>query len=238
IITDLRTAEMIKYASNAFLATKISFINEIANVCERVGADVDVVAAGMGMDTRIGRQFLKAGLGYGGSCFPKDVRALNQIAGTNGYTFRLLRAVIEVNNAQRLVVLAKLRRHLGTLRGKRIGVLGLAFKQETDDVRESAAVDICRRLLHAGARVRAYDPVAASNAAAQLGTRVRIAANPAEVARGADALVVATEWDLFRTLNWRALRQLCRRPLIVDGRNILDRAVLERAGFTYEGIGR
>jgi len=235
--TDGASAEMIKLASNAFLATKISFINEIANVCESTGADVMEVARGMGLDRRIGPSFLRAGVGYGGSCFPKDVSALKQLAGNSGYHFQLLNAVIEVNELQKRRVIAKLERHLGSLVGKRIALLGLAFKPDTDDMREATSLVLSARLQGEGAVVAAYDPIAADNAAGLL-PAVEMAGSAEEALDGADAAVVVTEWKDFAELDWAALRDRMATPLIVDGRNYLDGAALREAGFTYEGIGR
>ncbi|MCU0306344.1 MAG: UDP-glucose/GDP-mannose dehydrogenase family protein [Thermoleophilia bacterium] len=235
--TSVATAEMIKYASNAFLATKISFINEIANVCEEVGADVGQVAEGMGMDRRIGPAFLNAGIGFGGSCFPKDVSALKQLAGNSGYHFQLLTAVIEVNELQKRRVVGKLKRHLGHLEGTEIALLGLAFKPETDDMREASSLVLAARLLAEGARVRVYDPVALDAARDRL-AGVRFCATPEECVEGADAAVLVTEWRQIVELDWPALRPRMRRPVLVDGRNALDAAAMAEAGFTYEGIGR
>src|SRR3954470_19307450 len=236
--TDVASAEMIKLASNAFLATKISFINEIANVSEELGANVDEVARGMGLDTRIGPQFLKAGLGYGGSCFPKDVTALKQLAGNTGYHFQLLTAVIEVNELQKRRAIGKLQKHLGSLVGKEIALLGVAFKANTDDVREATSLVLAGRLQSEGANVRAYDPVA-SGRAADLLRGATIADSAIEAIEGADAVVLVTEWPEFRELDWEGeVRQKLRTPLVVDGRNFLDRELLTRAGYTYEGVGR
>jgi len=238
VVTDLRTAEMIKYAANAFLATKISFINEVANVCELVGADVDMVKEGIGSDVRIGRAFLYAGLGYGGSCFPKDVRALQQFSNHHGYDFKLLKSVIEVNEQQRQLFVNKLRKHLKNIAGKEILVLGLAFKANTDDVRESAAVDIIKRLQKEGAKVRAYDPEALLTAQKVLDHEIKYVGNPLDGAKGADAVVIATEWPDFKDLDWAKIKTLLKNPLIVDGRNLLDSKMLRELGFTYEGVGR
>ncbi len=235
--TDVASAEMIKLASNAFLATKISFINEIANVCEEVGADVGQVAAGMGLDERIGRSFLRAGIGYGGSCFPKDVSALKMLAGNTGYHFQLLTAVIEVNELQKRRVVGKLEKHLGSLLGKRIALLGLAFKPDTDDMREASSLVLAARLQGEGAEVVAYDPVA-SERAGELLTAVEMAASPQEALAGADAAVLVTEWAEFAELDWAEAAGRMARPLLVDGRNFLDPAALAAAGFEYEGIGR
>jgi UDPglucose 6-dehydrogenase len=235
--TDVASAEMIKLASNAFLATKISFINEIANVCEEVGADVTEVARGMGLDERIGNKFLNAGIGYGGSCFPKDVTALKQLAGNSGYHFQLLNSVIEVNELQKRRVLGKLGAHLGTLVGKRIALLGLAFKPNTDDMREASSLVLSARLQGEGAEVVAYDPVAAE-AATDLLPSVEMASSAAAALDGADAAVLVTEWPEFAELDWKSAASSMRSPVLVDGRNYLDPAAMREAGFTYEGIGR
>jgi UDPglucose 6-dehydrogenase len=235
--TDVASAEMIKLASNAFLATKISFINEIANVCEEVGADVGEVARGMGLDQRIGSAFLRAGVGYGGSCFPKDVSALKMLAGNTGYHFQLLTAVIEVNELQKRRVVGKLERHLGSLLGKRVALLGLAFKADTDDMREASSLVLAARLQGEGAEVVAYDPVA-SERAAELLDSVEMAPSPLEALDGADAAVLVTEWREFAEIDWAEAAGRMARPLLVDGRNFLDPAKLVEAGFEYEGIGR
>jgi UDPglucose 6-dehydrogenase len=234
--TSVPTAEMIKYASNAFLATKISFINEIANVCEQVGADVRTVAKGMGLDHRIGPHFLRAGIGYGGSCFPKDVQALKQLAGNSGYHFQLLNAVIEVNALQKRRVVGKLKQRLGSLRGKTIALLGLTFKPQTDDLREAASIVLAARLIHEGADVRAYDPMLAAGDH-PLFPGVTITAEPEDALDGADAAVLVTEWPEFGRLDWAAAAALMARPLLVDGRNFIDPAAAAAAGLDYEGIG-
>jgi UDPglucose 6-dehydrogenase len=235
--TDVASAEMIKYASNAFLATKISFINEIANVCEATGADVRVVAEGMGLDHRIGPHFLQAGIGYGGSCFPKDVSALKQIAGNSGYHFQLLNAVIEVNELQKRRVIAKLKRYLGDeLRGTRIALLGLAFKPNTDDIRQASSIVLASRLLAEGATVVGYDPIAVENTRALLPT-VTYARTAMEALEGADACVLVTEWEEFLELDWAKVKRIMARPVVIDGRNALDGADLVGLGFTYEGVG-
>ena len=235
--TDVASAEMIKLASNAFLATKISFVNEIANVCEEVGADVGEVARGMGLDQRIGPSFLRAGIGYGGSCFPKDVSALKMLAGNTGYHFQLLNAVIEVNELQKRRVVGKLEKHLGSLLSKRIALLGLAFKPNTDDMREASSLVLAARLEGEGAEVVAYDPVAGERAAGLLPT-VEMATSALEALDGADAAVLVTEWPEFAELDWAEAASRMARPLIVDGRNFLDAEALKSAGFEYEGIGR
>jgi UDPglucose 6-dehydrogenase len=237
--TDVASAEMIKLASNAFLATKISFINEIANVSEELGADVNEVSRGMGFDARIGPQFLQAGIGFGGSCFPKDVSALKQLAGNTGYHFQLLTAVIEVNELQKRRTVSKLKKHLGSLVGKEIALLGVAFKPNTDDIREATSLVLAGRLQGEGANVRAYDPVAGKRAEAVLGAGVKICDSAEQALEGADGAVLVTEWPEFGELDWiNHVKALMKKPLIVDGRNFLDREALTEAGFTYEGVGR
>jgi UDPglucose 6-dehydrogenase len=235
--TDVASAEMIKLASNAFLATKISFVNEIANVCEEVGADVSEVARGMGLDRRIGSAFLRAGIGYGGSCFPKDVSALKMLAGNSGYHFQLLGAVIEVNELQKRRVVGKLQKYLGSLAGRRVALLGLAFKPDTDDMREASSLVLAARLQGEGATVAAYDPVAAG-AARGLLDGVDFRDSALEALDGADAAVLVTEWPEFRELDWAVAAERMTRPLLVDGRNFLEPAAMQAAGFEYEGIGR
>jgi len=235
--TDISSAEMVKLASNAYLATKISFINEIANVCEEVGADVGEVARGMGLDSRIAPQFLRPGIGFGGSCFPKDVSALKLLAGNSGYHFQLLNSVIEVNELQKRRVVSKLNRHLGSLVGLRIALLGLAFKPETDDMREASSLVLSARLRGEGAEVVAFDPVAMDNARDLLhGVEMRDTALKA--LEGSDAAVLVTEWPEFRDLDWAEAAERMTRPLLIDGRNFLDAEQLRSAGFAYEGIGR
>ena len=232
---DIASAEMIKYASNAFLATKISFINEVASLCDRVGADVGQVSRGLGLDARIGQQFLNAGIGYGGSCFPKDTRALNYLAAANGYDFHLLRAVIEVNARQRMLPIRVLADKLGRLIGKRIAVLGLTFKPDTDDTRESPGVDVARMLVVEGARVAAYDPIGRIEAEAG----IEQVASVAEALAGADAGVVAVEWPEFAAIVWADMAKLMRPGAVVfDGRNHLDPVAVRDAGLEYVGIGR
>ena len=229
------TAEMINLAANAFLMTRISFINEIANVCELVGADVEEVARGVGLDHRLGPHFLRAGIGYGGSCFPKDASALKQLASNSGYHFQLLSAVIEVNELQKRRVVAKLQKHLGKLHGKRVALLGLAFKPDTDDMREAPSIVLASRLLAEGAEVRGWDPVAKPG---DLMNGVAIYETVADAVRDADAAVIVTEWPEFAKLDWGSLRERMATPLIVDGRNFLDARAIREAGFAYEGIGR
>jgi UDPglucose 6-dehydrogenase len=232
---DIPSAEMVKLAANAFLATRISFINEIANVCEVTGADVEEVARGIGLDHRLGPHFLRAGIGFGGSCFPKDASALKQLASNSGYHFQLLSAVIEVNELQKRRVISKLQQHLGRLRGKRVALLGLAFKPNTDDMREAPSVVLASRLLAEGAEVRGWDPVAEPG---ELLKGVSICETVLDAVRGADAAVLVTEWDELRELATAEIRDAMRNPLIVDGRNLLDPQAVERLGFAYEGIGR
>jgi UDPglucose 6-dehydrogenase len=238
IITDLRTAEMIKYASNAFLATRVSFINEIANICEGLGADVKEVAIGMGYDKRIGHHFLDAGIGYGGSCFPKDVKALAHMASTHGTHPQLLKSVMDINQYQRQQVITKLRDVLGSrLRGKTIGLLGLAFKPNTDDIREASALEVARLLLSEGVQVKGYDPVAMPNTAAQL-PALCLAEDAYDLATDCDALVVCTEWNEFKHLDMGRVRDLMRQPFLVDGRNLYPPDDMKELGFTYRGMGR
>jgi len=237
LITDLRTAEMIKYASNAFLATKISFINEIAEVCEALGADVKEVAAGMGYDRRIGLAMLDAGLGWGGSCFPKDVKALVYMAEAEKVRPRLLNAATEVNQDQRRIAVRHVEKMLGGLHGKVIGLLGLAFKANTDDMREAASIEIAQQLASKGALVRAYDPVAMENARSLM-PEVELASDPYSMAKGCDALVVVTEWNEFKNLDLERIRSAMKTPILLDGRNIYDPAEMQSLGFTYRGIGR
>ncbi len=235
--TDVPSAEMTKLASNAFLATKISFINEIANVSEEVGADVKEVARGMGLDPRIGGSFLNAGIGFGGSCFPKDVSALKQLAGNSGYHFQLLTAVIEVNELQKRRVVSKLKKHLDSLVGKKVALLGLAFKPHTDDMREASSVVLAARLQGEGAIVRAYDPVAEERAG-ELLTGVEMCDSALDAVEGADAAVIVTEWPEFGELDLGEVKRRMANPVIVDGRNMLEADEVKRAGFVYEGIGR
>lgn len=237
IITDLRTAEMIKYASNAFLATKISFINEMANICEALGADVKEVARGMGTDHRISPHFLGAGIGWGGSCFPKDVRALAHMAATHGTHPQMLRAVMEINYDQRKRFVTKLRHSLGSFRGKTVGVLGLSFKPNTDDMRDAPSVEIINLLLYEGAEVKAYDPVAMENAQRVLGDSITYCKDPYEVAEAVDALLLVAEWNEFKQLDMERIRGLMRQPVLMDGRNVYDPQRMRELGFTYRGMG-
>jgi UDPglucose 6-dehydrogenase len=235
--TDIASAEMVKLASNAFLATKISFINEIANVCEETGSDVVEVARGMGLDDRIGPKFLQAGIGFGGSCFPKDVDALKQLAGNTGYHFQLLTSVIEVNELQKRRVIGKLHKHLGGLVGKRVALFGLAFKPNTDDMREASSLVLSARLNADGATVTAYDPVAEEQAR-KLVSVISFAGSPLEAASDADAVVLVTEWPEFLELDWTDVAEAMRGNLVIDGRNALDPASIRAAGLLYEGVGR
>jgi UDPglucose 6-dehydrogenase len=235
--TDIESAEMIKLAANAFLATKISFINEIANVCEETGADVLEVARGMGLDPRIGTHFLKPGIGFGGSCFPKDVSALKQLAGNSGYHFQLLTAVIEVNELQKRRVIGKLHKHLGSLVGKTVALLGLAFKADTDDMREASSLVLAARLQADGARVRAYDPIA-ENEARKLMVGVEFADSALGALAGADACIIVTEWPEFAELDWAAAADVMNGRVVIDGRNFADTKAVLASGFAYEGIGR
>src|SRR5438874_1583270 len=233
--TDVPSAELVKLAANAFLSTRISFINEIANVCELVGADVVDVARGVGLDHRLGPHFLRAGIGFGGSCFPKDVTALKQLAGNEGYPFLLLQAVWEVNELQKRRVVSKLEKHLGSLRGKTVALLGLSFKPNTDDLREAPSIVLASRLLAEGAYVRAWDPVVDPDERLK---GVELAGSVLEAVRGAHAAVIVTEWDELRSLASADVLAAMRNPLIIDGRNLLDPAAVRAAGFAYEGIGR
>jgi UDPglucose 6-dehydrogenase len=237
VLTDLRTAEMIKYASNAFLATRISFINEIAAICERLGADVKEVAAGMGYDKRIGRGFLDAGVGFGGSCFPKDVKALEYMGLLHGAHPALLRAVMEINQDQRRQIVHKLRDLLGALRERKVGLLGLAFKPNTDDMRDAPSVEVAHMLMREGADVWGYDPVA-REAAQRVISELSLAQNPYDLAAGCDALVLLTEWNEFKHLDLPRMRAAMRTPVFVDGRNVYEPDAMREAGFLYRGIGR
>ena len=238
IFTDVPSAEMIKYAANSMLATRISFMNDIANLCELVGADVNQVRKGIGSDTRIGSKFLYPGCGYGGSCFPKDVKALVQTAEQNGYDMRVLKAVEEVNERQKSVLFEKLRRHYGNLQGKTIALWGLAFKAETDDMREATSLVTIRHLLEAGCTVRVFDPAAMDEARRRLGDAVIYASDIYDAAKGADALLLLTEWKQFRLPSWARVHDLMRSPIVFDGRNIYDPAEMRKNGFEYYSIGR
>ena len=237
IFTDVRSAEMIKYASNAFLATKVSFINEVANLCEKVGADVNEVAKGMGSDKRIGPSFLNAGMGFGGSCFPKDIKALTQIARENECEMKIVSAVIEVNQEQKLRPIQKIKDILGDIRGKTIGILGLSFKPDTDDIRDAASIDIIRALLAEGADVKATDPVATSNMK-KMFPKLMYFEDVYETGKDCDALILVTEWDEYKKIDFKKVKDLMKKPIIVDGRNLFNREELEKLGFHYKGIGR
>lgn len=237
MITDLRTAEMIKYASNAYLANRISFVNEIAFICEKLGADVKEVAIGMGYDKRIGSDYLDAGLGWGGSCFPKDVKALEHMASIHGCHPQLLRAVMEINRDQKRRIIQTLREVVGTLHGKTIGILGLAFKPNTDDMREAPSIEVIHLLTNEGARIKAYDPVA-MEVAKGIMPDVIYCADPYQVAEGSDALIVVTEWNEFQHLDMVRIKELMREPVLIDGRNIYDPQKVGQLGFIYRGVGR
>jgi len=237
VITGLETAEMIKYAANAFLATKVSFINEIANLCERMGADVHHVARAMGLDGRIGKKFLHPGPGYGGSCFPKDTRALSRMAQEKGYSFKILDSVIRVNEEQKKRMVGKIQEKVGDLRGKTIGILGLSFKPNTNDIRESSSMVIIGDLLAMGAKVKAYDPAAIDEAKAVL-PEVEYGRDPYDVAKGSDALVLVTEWNQFRRLDLQRIKTLLKTPVFIDLRNVYDPDQMKRLGFNYCGVGR
>ena len=237
VLTTLETAELIKYAANAFLATKISFINEIANICEKVGADVHIVAKAMGLDQRIGPKFLHPGPGFGGSCFPKDTAAIAHLAAIQGYPFEIVRAVMKVNHDQRGRMVAKIKEALGGLRGKKIAVLGLAFKPNTDDMREAPALEIIPALQKGGAKIRAYDPKAMENARDFL-TNIVFGKDPYDTAKGCDALVILTEWNQFRNLDLPRLKSLLKSPIFIDLRNVYEPAKMKQAGFRYSAVGR
>lgn len=239
IYMDIPSAEMTKYAANAMLATRISFMNDMANLCEIIGADVNMVRKGIGADTRIGSSFLYAGCGYGGSCFPKDVKALISTAAEHGYPMRILQAVEDVNEEQKTLLFRKLSAHFGgDLQGRKVAMWGLAFKPETDDMREAPSLVLIDRLLEAGCQITAYDPVAIPEARRRIGDRIAYAKNIYETVEGADVLMVVTEWKEFRLPAWARIRSLMKTPLILDGRNIYNIAEIEEAGFTYHCIGR
>jgi UDPglucose 6-dehydrogenase len=238
VVTDLSSAEMVKYASNAFLATKISFINEIANICDRVGADVTQVAKGIGLDSRIGNKFLQAGIGWGGSCFPKDLAALIHTAEDYGYEAQLLKASVSINQRQRMIAVEKLQQVLKILKGKTIGLLGLTFKPDTDDLRDAPALDLIEQLHRLGARVKGYDPLVSQSGMRHGLSNVQVETDAERLADGCDALVLVTDWKQFLTLDYISMANLMVHPVIIDGRNFLDQQVLEAAGFRYVGIGR
>lgn len=238
LVTDLSSAEMIKYAANAFLATKISFINEIANICDRVGADVTQIAKGIGLDSRIGNKFLNSGIGWGGSCFPKDVAALIHTADDYGYEAQLLKAAVSVNERQRVLAIEKLQQTLKILKGKTVGLLGLTFKPDTDDMRDAPALNIIEQLNRLGAKVKAYDPIVSQTGMRHGLTGVLVETDAERLADGCDALVLVTEWEQFKNLDYSKMATLMSHPVMIDGRNFLDPETLVRAGFQYVGIGR
>ncbi|TVP64635.1 MAG: UDP-glucose/GDP-mannose dehydrogenase family protein [Leptolyngbya sp. LCM1.Bin17] len=238
LVTDLSSAEMVKYASNAFLATKISFINEVANICDRVGADVTQVAAGIGLDSRIGKKFLQAGIGWGGSCFPKDVSALIHTADDYGYDAQLLKSAVTVNERQRQITLEKLQQVLKILKGKTVGLLGLTFKPDTDDMRDAPSLILIEQLNRLGAKVKAYDPIVSQSGLRHGLSGVIVETDPAHLADGCDALVLVTDWHQFQALDYAAMAGRMNSPIMIDGRNFLDREAIMRAGFQYLGIGR
>lgn len=240
LFMDIPSAEMTKYAANSMLATRISFMNDIANLCELVGADVNMVRAGIGSDTRIGRKFLYAGCGYGGSCFPKDVKALIKTAEDNGYNLQVLKAVEEVNKSQKQVLFNKLCKVYGkdNLKGKTIALWGLAFKPDTDDMRDSTALVVINLLLEAGCHIKAYDPIAMNECKRRLGDKITYCKDMYEATLDADALLLLTEWQEFRLPTWDVIKRVMKTPLLIDGRNIFDAKELNEAGFTYYGIGK
>jgi UDPglucose 6-dehydrogenase len=238
IFMDERSAELTKYAANAFLATKITFMNEIANFCEKVGADVDKVRIGMGTDTRIGKRFLFPGIGYGGSCFPKDVQALAKSGGDAGYDFQIIKSVMEVNERQKTTLTDKIKAHYGDLRGKHFAMWGLAFKPDTDDIREAPALYMIDALVNAGATVTAFDPEGMENVKKLKGDKMSFAKDEYEALKGADALIIATEWALFRTPDFARVGELLKEKIVFDGRNLYDLDEMERIGFTYVSVGR
>ncbi|PZD74150.1 UDP-glucose 6-dehydrogenase TuaD [Acaryochloris thomasi RCC1774] len=237
LVTELNSAEMVKYAANAFLATKISFINEVANICDRVGADVLQVAQGIGLDSRIGNKFLQAGLGWGGSCFPKDVAALVHTADDYGYEAVLLKATVQTNQHQRLLVVEKLQQTLKILKGKTIGLLGLTFKPDTDDMRDAPALTLTEALTRLGAKVKAYDPLISQSEIRHTLSNITVEADIEKLAAGCDALVLVTDWQQFQSLDYNRLASLMNNPILIDGRNFLNKAALKKAGFSYVGIG-
>ena len=238
VMTDLSSAEMIKYAANAFLATKISFINEVANICDRVGADVTQVAQGIGFDSRIGHKFLQAGIGWGGSCFPKDVSALIHTAEDYGYEAELMKAAVDVNQRQRVIAIEKLQQELKILKGKTVGLLGLTFKPDTDDMRDAPSLILIEQLNRLGAKVKAYDPIVSQSGMSHGLSGVIVETSPEMLADGCDALVLVTDWQEFRKLDYTKMAGEMNHPVIIDGRNFLERKVVEAAGFRYVGIGR
>ena len=239
IFMDEKSAELTKYAANSFLATKITFMNEIANLCELLGADVDAVRKGIGSDSRIGKRFLFPGAGYGGSCFPKDVKALHQMANQSGYAFKVLKSVMDVNEKQRVILIDKVKKKFGdALQGKKFAVWGLAFKPNTDDIREAPSLYIIEELLHRGAVIHAFDPEAMQNVKKELGDKIQYGNNQLDVLKDADALIIATEWSVFRTPDFDAMKKLMKTPVIFDGRNLFELDEMEKSGFYYDSIGR
>lgn len=237
VVTDVNSAEMVKYAANAFLATKISFINEVANICDRVGADVTQVAKGIGLDSRIGSKFLQAGIGWGGSCFPKDVSALIHTADDYGYEAHLLKAAVSVNQRQRVIAIEKLQQVLKILKGKTVGLLGLTFKPDTDDMRDAPALNLIEHLNRLGTKVKAYDPIVSQTGMRHGLSGVLVETDPERLADGCDALLLVTDWQQFRNLDYGKMATLMNNPVMIDGRNFLDREALQRAGFYYVGVG-
>lgn len=237
VVTNLNSAEMIKYAANSFLATKISFVNEVANICERVGADVTQVAKGIGLDSRIGSKFLQAGIGWGGSCFPKDVSALIHTSDDYGYDAKLLKSAVEVNQRQRTLAIDKLQQALKILKGKTVGLLGLTFKPDTDDMRDAPSLDLIKELNRLGAQVKAYDPIISQSGMRHGLSGVHVETDLEQLADGCDALVLVTDWDQFQKLDYQKMAKLMAHPVFIDGRNFCDRKALEDAGFQYVGIG-
>ncbi len=237
VVTNLNSAEMIKYAANSFLATKISFVNEVANICERVGADVTQVAKGIGLDSRIGSKFLQAGIGWGGSCFPKDVSALIHTSDDYGYDAKLLKSAVEVNQRQRTLAIDKLQQALKILKGKTVGLLGLTFKPDTDDMRDAPSLDLIKELNRLGAQVKAYDPIISQSGMRHGLSGVHVETDLEQLADGCDALVLVTDWEQFSKLDYQKMAKLMANPVFIDGRNFCDRKALEAAGFQYVGIG-
>ncbi len=237
LFTDTKSAEMIKYASNAMLATRISFMNQLAPLCEKVGADIKAVARGMGLDERIGPRFLQAGVGYGGSCFPKDVMALMHMMKDNGLHYEIIKAVDEVNDRQKKSILPKLMKHMPNLKDKKIAIWGLAFKPKTDDLREAPSLVIIKQLLDEGAKARAFDPVAQENAQ-KIFPKIEFGKNPYDTLKGCDALILVTEWDEFRNLDKQKIKSLLKQPIVIDGRNVYEPKEMAELGFVYEGVGR
>jgi UDPglucose 6-dehydrogenase len=239
IFMDEKSAELTKYAANSFLATKITFMNEIANLCELLGADVDAVRKGIGSDSRIGKRFLFPGAGYGGSCFPKDVKALHQMANHAGYPFKVLKSVMDVNEKQRVILIDKVKKKFGDdLKGKKFAIWGLAFKPNTDDIREAPSLYIIEELLNRGASIHAFDPEAMQNVKKELGDKIQYGNNQLDVLKDADALIIVTEWSVFRTPDFDAMKKLMKAPVIFDGRNLFELSEMEKSGFYYDSIGR